>query len=120
MKEMYVPDAPSTRVTKGVPWNATEGNHVTLTCDITDGRPRDDIKKVTWNKGDMTLSPSTSSHYTLSDNDKVLTISSLDHTVDDGNYSCAATNAAGMGDFSEKVRLQISCKCNIHNIFHLA
>ena len=100
-------------MTTDVSGNPTEGNDVTLTCDIKDGRPRDDIKKVTWKKGDMTLSPSTSSHYTLSDNDKVLTISSLDHTLDDGNYSCAARNDAGMGKFSAAFPLLVNCKCEL-------
>ena len=50
----------------------------------------------------------TSNRYKLSE--RVLTISSLDHTVDDGHYSCAAQNEAGMGDFSAKFQLQINCK----------
>ena len=77
-----------------------------MRCDIKDGRPINDIKKVTWKKGDKTLP--TSSHYQLSD--KVLTIRSLDHTVDDGHYSCAAQNEAGMGDFSAKFHLLVNCK----------
>ena len=79
-----------------------------LTCDITDGRPTV-IKHVTWQKGDKTLP--TSGHYVLSEKNKVLTISSLDHTVDDGHYSCAAENEAGMGDFCAKFHLQVKCKC---------
>ena len=86
----------------------TEGSSVTLTCDVTDDNPRDDIKRVAWKKGDKTLP--TSIRYTLSDNDKILRISSLFHTLDDGHYSCAAENDAGMGDFSAKFQLQISCK----------
>ena len=86
----------------------TEGNSVTLTCDVTDGRPRSDIKKVTWKKGDITLP--TSGRYTLSDNGKVLEISSLNHTVDDGNYSCAAQNEAGMGEIGVQLHLLVNCK----------
>ena len=111
MNEMSVPDVPSTRVTKDVSGNPAEGHTVTLTCDITDGRPRDDITKVTWKKGDKILS--TSSHYTLSDKDKVLTISSLNHTLDDGHYSCAADNKAGNGAFSTKFHLLVNCKCTL-------
>ena len=115
MNELSVPDVPTTRVTKDVPGNPTEGkqNYVTLTCDITDGRPTNDIKKVTWKKGDETLP--TSSRYKLSDSDKVLRISPLNHAVDDGHYSCAAENEAGMGAFGAKFHLQIQCKYNTHN-----
>ena len=81
---------------------------MTMTCDITDGRPRF-VKHVTWRKEHNTLP--TSGRYKLSDNGKVLTISSLDHTVDDGNYSCAATNDAGTGNFSTKFHLLVNCKC---------
>ncbi|KAK2178132.1 hypothetical protein NP493_561g01052 [Ridgeia piscesae] len=42
--------------------------------------------------------------------DKVLEISSLNHTVDDGNYSCAAQNEAGRGDFSAKFHLLVNYK----------
>ena len=115
---MFVPDAPTTRLTKVVPGNPTEGNHVTLTCEITDGRPRNDIKNVIWHKELKTFS--SSSRYTLSDKNKVLKITSLSHTKDDGNYSCAATNEAGMGDFSATFQLQINCKCNFHNRFQIA
>ena len=86
-------------------WNPTEGEAIPLICHVNDGRPKNDIKKVTWKKDDKTLP--TSSRYQLSD--KVLTIRSLDHTVDDGHYSCAAENEAGMGDFSGNFNLQINC-----------
>ena len=79
-----------------------------MTCDITDGRPRV-VKHVTWRKGHNTLP--TSGRYKLSDTGKVLTISSLSHTLDDGNYSCAATNDAGTGGFSTKFHLLVNCKC---------
>ncbi|KAK2174672.1 hypothetical protein NP493_781g00014 [Ridgeia piscesae] len=77
-------------------------------CRHSNTRPRDDITKVTWKKGDKPLN--ISSRYTLGDNDKVLTISSLNHTVDDGHYSCAAQNEAGRGDFSAKVHLLVNYK----------
>ena len=99
-----VPDPPSTKVGHSEP--PTEGSSMTMTCDITDGRPIV-IKKVTWQKGDKTLPAS--SHYQLSD--KVLTIRSLNHTLDDGQYSCAAQNDAGMGDFSAKFHLRVNCMC---------
>jgi len=79
-----------------------------MTCDITDGRPRV-ITRVTWRKGHNTLP--TSGRYKLSDNGKVLTISSPSHTLDDGNYSCAATNEAGTGNYSTKFHLMVNCKC---------
>ncbi|KAI0243147.1 hypothetical protein LSAT2_004781 [Lamellibrachia satsuma] len=63
---------------------------MTLTCDITDGNPIDVIKNVIWRNGDKTLS---SGRYHVSGRN--LTISSLDHTLDDGQYSCAAENEAG-------------------------
>ena len=104
-----VSDPPSTAVTHTGLWKATEGNSVTLTCDVTDGNPGGYIKPVTWKKGDVVLH--SSSHHQLSD--KVLEISSLNHTVDDGNYSCAAQNEAGMGDFSAKFHLLVNCKCEL-------
>ena len=79
---------------------------MTLTCDVTDGNPRDDIKRVTWKKGVKTIP--TSNRYQLSGRD--LTIRSLNHTLDDGLYSCAAENEVGMGDFSAQFQLKISCK----------
>ena len=79
-----------------------------MTCVITYGRPRV-IKRVTWRKGHNTLP--TSGRYQLSDNGKVLTISSLSYTMDDGNYSCAATNDIGTGNFSTKFHLLVNCKC---------
>ena len=105
---LNVSDPPSTAVTHTSTWKPTEGegSSITLTCDITDGRPQNDIKSVTWKKGDNTLT--TSGRYQLSDNK--LTISSLDHTVDNGHYSCAAENEAGRGDFSATFHLQINCK----------
>ncbi|KAK2175072.1 hypothetical protein NP493_754g01006 [Ridgeia piscesae] len=102
---------PTTEVIHTKSWTPTEENAVTLTCDITDGRPRSDIKKVTWKKGDITLP--TSGRFTLSDNDKVLEISSLNHTVDDGHYSCAAHNEARMGDFSVKLHLLVNFKPSV-------
>ena len=79
---------------------------MTLTCDVTEGNPGGYNKPVTWRRGDVVLH--SSSRHQLSDNK--LTISSLDHTVDDGHYSCAAQNEAGTGDFSAKFQLQIHCK----------
>ena len=79
-----------------------------MTCDIINGRPTI-IKQVTWKKGNKALP--TSSHYKLSDKGKVLTISSLSHTLDDGSYSCAAENDVGMGFFSAKFQLLVNCKC---------
>ena len=79
-----------------------------MTCDITDGRPRV-TKHVTWRKGNNTLP--TAGRYKLSDNGKVVTISPLSHTLDDGNYSCAATNDAGTGNFSSLFHLLVNCKC---------
>ena len=86
--------------------NPTEGKSMTMTCDITDGRPTT-ITQMTWKKGNTTLH--NSNHYQLSD--KVLTISSLDHSLDDGHYSCAAKNDAGMGHFSSTFHLLVNCKC---------
>ena len=100
---IYVPDPLSTRVSHSE--TPIEGTSVTLTCDITDGRPTV-IKHVTWKKGDETLPTSTRYQY----GDKDLTISSLSHTLDDGHYSCAAKNKAGTGSFSAKFHLLVNCK----------
>ena len=106
--KLNVSDSPSTAVTHTTPWPPTEGSSMTLTCDITDGNPKDDIKRVTWKKGENTLS--TSSRYQFGDQHKTLTISQLNHTLDDGHYSCAAQNEAGTGNFSAKFHLQMKCK----------
>ena len=79
---------------------------MTLTCDITDGRPRNDIKSVTWKKGGQEVTSSGRNNISGTD----LTISSLDHSKDDGSYTCAAENAVGMGGFGEPLQLQIYCK----------
>ena len=102
----FVIDLPSTRVTQMISGNPTEGGSVTLTCDITDGRPRDDIKRVTWKKGGQEITSSGQINLTGRD----LTISSLEHSKDDGSYTCAAENFAGMGVFGEALQLQINCK----------
>ncbi|KAI0212429.1 hypothetical protein LSAT2_002670 [Lamellibrachia satsuma] len=99
-------DPPSTRVTQKTSGNPTEGGSVTLTCDITDGRPRDDIKRVTWKKGGQEVTSSGRNNISGRD----LTISSLDHSDDDGSYTCAAENAAGMGESSEALQLDIQYK----------
>ena len=80
---------------------------MTMTCVITNGRPRV-IKRVTWRKGHNTLP--TSGRYQLSDNGKVVTIRSPSHTLDDGNYTCAGTNDVGTGNFSTPFHLQVNCK----------
>lgn len=105
-----VSDPPSTKVTSptGTP---TEGKSTTLTCDITDGRPHDGIKKFAWKKGSTAIS-SSSSRYQLSDNN--LIISSLDRTLDEGHYSCAAENDAGMGHFSATFHLLVNCEYSIY------
>ena len=77
-------------------------------CMILAGRPKV-IKRVTWRK-DLNNLP-TSGRYKISDNGKVVTISSLSHTLHDGNYSCAATNDVGMGKFGVKFNLLVKCKC---------
>ena len=86
----------------------TDGSSMTLTCDITDGNPIDIIKNVIWQNGDTTLS---SGRYHVSGRN--LTISSLNHTLDDGQYSCAAENEAGMGDFSATFQLLVNCELTL-------
>ena len=106
----FVIDLPSTRVSQKTSGNPTEGGSVTLTCDITDGRPRDDIKRVTWKKAGQEVTSSDKNNLTGRD----LTISSLDHSKDDGSYTCAAENAAGMGGFGEALQLHVLCKYSLH------
>ena len=86
-----------TKTSSGSP---VDGETVTLTCVVTVGRPTNVIK-VTWKKDDKPLSSTAAT----------LTISSADHSRDDGLYSCAAQNVAGTGDFSDTFDLQINCKC---------
>ena len=93
-----VVDVPSTEVTCSE--NPTEGRTVTLTCEVTDGRPRD-VSEVTWMKDNTPLSSTGTT----------LTISSADHSMHDGLYSCAAKNVAGTGDPGATFHLQINCKC---------
>ncbi|KAI0229368.1 hypothetical protein LSAT2_020224 [Lamellibrachia satsuma] len=94
---------PSTKVTQKDSKSPTQGTPVTLTCDITDGRPSNVIN-VLWKKGSTHIA--SSGPYQLSGRD--LTIGSLDHSRDDGNYSCAAQNAAGTGGFSAKFSLLVN------------
>ena len=58
----------------------------------------------------------TSNRYNLSG--RVLIISSLDHTVDDGHYSCAAEIQAGMGDFGATFQLLINCKYFYYQVYN--
>lgn len=108
-----ISDPPNTAVTHLSTGKPTEGSSVTLTCSVTDSRPQNVVKLVTWKKGSTVIS--THSRYQLSDLD--LTICSLDHTLDDGHYSCAAENDAGMGDFSATFHLLVNCKYNIEHLF---
>ena len=101
-----VSDPPSSEVKHSDSGNAVDGSSFTLTCDITDGNPKDDIKNVIWRKGDSIIVAS--NHYQLSGQD--LTIRSLNHSRDDGRYSCAAENMAGVGLFSGKYQLLVFCK----------
>ncbi|KAI0222648.1 hypothetical protein LSAT2_026088 [Lamellibrachia satsuma] len=71
----------------------------------SDGNPIDVIKNVIWRNVDKTLS---SGRYHVSGRN--LKISSLNHTLDDGNYSCAAENEAGMGDFRATFELLVNFK----------
>ena len=80
-----------------------------MTCGVTAGRPRN-VTRVTWKKGKKTLT--TSGRYKLSNNGTVLRISSPNHTLDDAEYSCAATNRIGTGSFSTKFKLRLNCKCS--------
>ena len=106
---LSVLDPPHTELTHTSAWKPTESQSVTLTCVVTGGNPSGDIKNIMWKKGDNTLP--TSSRYQFDNSKHVLRIYSLNHTLDDGNYSCAATNDVGTGKFSEQVQLQIRCKC---------
>ena len=101
-----VSDPPSTKVTQKTSGTPTEGGSLTLTCDITDGRPRNDINSVTWKKGGQEVTSSGRNNISGRD----LTISSLDHSKDDGSYTCAAENTAGIGGFCETLQLLINCK----------
>ncbi|KAI0215030.1 hypothetical protein LSAT2_032949 [Lamellibrachia satsuma] len=94
-KTVRVSYVPSTEVTCSE--NPTEGRTVTLTCEVTDGKPRD-VSKVTWKKDNTPLSPAGTT----------LTISSADHSTHDGFYSCAAKNVAETGDPSATFHLQIN------------
>ena len=101
-----VSDPPSTEVKQRDSGNPVEGSSFTLTCSLIDGNPRDDIKDVMWRKDNSMIVAS--DHYQLSGLD--LTIRSLNHSRDDGLYSCAAENVAGVGLFSEKYQLLVFCK----------
>ena len=103
---MTVSDPPSSEVKKKDSGDPIEGSSFALTCHITDGNPTDDINNVMWRKGDSIIVAS--DHYQLSGLD--VTISSLNHSRDDGLYSCAAENVAGTGLWSDKFQLLVSCK----------
>ena len=103
---MTVSDLPSSEVKQRDSGNPVEGSSFTLTCHITDGNPLNDIKNVTWRRGASMIFAS--DHYQLSGLD--LTTHSLNHSRDDGRYSCAAENEAGTGFFSDKLQLLVLCK----------
>ena len=101
-----VSDPPSSEVKQSDSGNAVDASSFTLTCSIIDGNPTDDINNVTWRKGASIISPS--DHYQLRGQD--LTIRSLNHSRDDGLYSCKAENVAGTGFWSQTFQLLVSCK----------
>ena len=103
---MTVSDPPSSEVKQRDSGDPVEGSSFTLTCSIIDGNPTDDIKNVIWQKDNVIVDAS--NHYQLSGQD--LTIPSLNHSRDDGRYSCKTENVAGVGLFSEKYQLLVFCK----------
>ena len=107
---LSVIDPPSTKVIQKSSGTPTEGRSVTLTCDITGGRPRDVIKRVTWKKDGKEFTFSGQISITGRD----LTISSFGHSKDDGSYTCAAENAAGMGGSGDAFQLNVLCKYSLH------
>ena len=102
-----VSDPPSSEVKRRDSENPVEGNSFALTCSIIDGNPRDDIRNVIWKKDDSIISPS--GHYQLHGQD--FTIRSLNHSRDDGLYSCKAENVAGAGVYSDIFQLGLLVLC---------
>ena len=98
-----VSDPPSSEVKQRDSGNPVEGSSFTLTCHITDGNPRNDIRNVLWKKGDSIISHS--DHYQLTG--QYFIIRSLNQLGDDGFYSCAAGNEAEAGVFSDTFQLLV-------------
>ena len=93
---------PETSVSVLTPGDNIHGRKYKIQCDIQGGRPVNDsdITKYIWKKGGNPLGYA----------DKVLEITSLNYTSDDGNYSCAAGNLVGVGDDSQVHTLMVHCK----------
>ena len=79
-----------------------------ILCKVLAGSPKV-FKRVTWRKDLNNLT--NSGRYKFLYKGMYLQIKSLNHTLDDGNYSCAATNDVGTGKFGEKLNLLVNCKC---------
>ena len=77
-----------------------EGTDYTLSCELDDeGLPSPGLHDYTWWRDDQLLN----------ERSQNLT-QSLDHTLHDGTYTCAASNIAGMGPISQGYQLWVYCK----------
>ena len=78
-----------------------EGTDYTLSCELDDeGLPSPGLHDYTWWRNDNQLLKEKSQNLTQS----------LDHTLHDGTYTCAASNTAGMETVSQGYQLQVYCK----------
>ena len=86
------------------PQNTTkaEGDNVTLSCNAT-GNP---VLAISWTRNGSLLI--TSGRISFSDDNKQLTITSVDRT-DGGEYQCVAKNNVGR-DTSNAATLNVKCK----------
>ena len=97
-----IPDKPETTVGKEDN-DEIEGESFTLTCESVARPDVDGAADYEWKHDGDVIEGATSKTYT---------ISSLDHTQHDGEYTCKTENALGQGVHGTKAMLEIACKFN--------
>ena len=99
---MLLTGQPTTHVINSTAYPPIEGREYRLTCDITDGNPK--------NPDSFRWEGETSTQMTL-------VISSLDRAQHTKTFRCAAANSAGDGVFGEGLDVLVWCKSNIQQFF---
>ena len=86
---------------------ATEGNNVTLSCNVS-GNPEPSIS---WTIDEFQVNTTINSRVSLSADKKELTITKAKRT-DNGNYRCVANNSLGIAT-SDAATVDVQCKSSM-------
>ena len=86
---------------------ATEGNNVTLSCNVS-GNPEPSIS---WTIDEFQVNTTINSRVSLSADKKELTITKAKRT-DNGNYQCVANNSLGIAT-SDAATVDVQCKSSM-------